>query len=143
MNDGAGQTILLVDDDTSQAAAAVPALTTAGDRLGYQPDEVDRLVALEDERQDLVILDWDLPHLTGEIFLYAIFAGMDTPPPVIALARDETNREVVLDAGARAGLAAPPDAQALVQTVRTLLDGTEPVRRPRAVPRSPTRSAGE
>jgi DNA-binding response OmpR family regulator len=141
MNDGAGHTILLVDDDAAQAALVVRTLTTAGYRVDYQRDGLDGLVALEDERQDLVVLDWYLPHLTGAIFLSAVFAGLDDPPPVVVLAA-EIDHDIALDAGASACLPAPPDATAIVRVVRDLLGGAKAARRPRTDLRHARRGIG-
>ena len=119
--------ILVVDDDAGEAAAAVQALTTAGYGVSLCRDGLAGLTAVEDERPRLVVLDWDLPFLTGAIFVFAVRTGLAKPRPMVTVLHAEDDPATAQAVGTSAILSRPLDVAALVRTVHALLGG-EPVR---------------
>ena len=113
--------ILVIDDDQQQASEVTAVLTATGYRVKCVTDSLEGLVAIEDEGPDLIILDWAMPFITGAIILKVMRTGLTRPPPVVALAAEDVDQAVVLEAGAAACLIAPPSPYSLVHTVRALL----------------------
>ena len=119
-----GQLLLVVDDDPAEAALIADALTAAGYTVITRPDGLRGLLAVEDQPPALIILDWALPFLTGEIFLYALRTGLPRPPPVVVLA-DHVDEVVAMQAaGTHTVLLRPVDPAILLSTVQRLLQET-------------------
>ncbi len=118
-----GALILIVDDDAEQAERVATTLEGAGFRTLRVADAVEGLVAVEERQPDLVVLDWELPFIDGSIFIRALRAGLERPPPVVVLAPPEIAVDVVLQTGAAACVPTPPEPQALLQAVRAALGG--------------------
>ncbi len=120
MPGAAGTRILIVDDDAVQAAAIIRVLTAAGYAVSHRRDGFAGLIAVEQEQPALVVLDWTLPFITGEIFLHALQAGLDRPLPVVALLPADV-AGYLQPAGVAAGLPTPVDGATLVRVVREVL----------------------
>ncbi len=120
MPGAAGTRILIVAADAVQATALSRALTAAGYAVSHRRDGFAGLIAVEQEQPALVVLTWDLPFITGAIFLQALRAGLDRPPPVVALGAAEV-AGYGHPPGVAAALPLPVDGAALVRVVRALL----------------------
>ncbi len=116
--------VLIVDDDVAQAEQVAAALEAAGFRTVRAADAVEGLVAVEEQQPDLVVLDWQLPFIDGSIFIRALHAGLERPPPVVVLASPEVAAATVLQVGAAACVTTPPDPGELLRAVHTALGGS-------------------
>ena len=121
MVDDSGAHILVVDDDPAETAALAQALTAAGYQVSTRPDSLAGLSAVEEEQPALVILDWDLPFIGGDIFLLALRTGLPAPPPVVALLDPRDDPAGARAAGAYTSLPQPVDPDALVRVVAAIL----------------------
>jgi len=115
--------VLIVDDDVAQAEQVAAVLEAVGFRTVRAADAVEGLVAVEERQPDLVVLDWQLPFIDGRIFIRALRAGLERPPPVVVLAPPEVAAEAVLQAGVAARVTTPPEPGDLLQAVRAALGG--------------------
>ena len=113
--------ILVVDDDVDETASMAETLGLAGYRVLIRKDGLTGLVAVEEQQPALIVLDWDLAFLTGEIFLYALGVGLPVPPTTIVLLTDGADAAAAHAAGARVSLVRPVDTGRLVREVRTIL----------------------
>ena len=113
--------VLVVDGDATRAAGIAQALAAAGYRVTVRTESLEGLIAVEKERPDLIVLEWGMPFIGGDIFLYALRAGLTQPPPVVAIGDAEVSREGVLDAGASAYLPGTPLPGELIEVVSALL----------------------
>jgi len=121
MDNNSEPRILLVDDDDQQAAEIRAILEAAAYNVVHQSDSLDALIAVEDERPAMVILDWDMPYIDGSVFTHAVRVGMSEPPPVIALIMAGGDPTPALQAGARTYLARPSDPVAVLRAVHEAL----------------------
>lgn len=114
--------ILLVEDDTSIAAAIVATLRGDAHAVDHVIDGVMAEHALKDVDYDLVILDLGLPRLDGTEVLRSL-RGRQVPVPVLVItARDQLNDRVrVLDLGADDYLVKPFELAEFEARVRALL----------------------
>ena len=115
------QRIVVVDETGPQATTITSALRQAGYQVVHCTDSLSGLITLEEQRPDLVVLNWRMPFVDGAIFLQVLRIGLPTPPPVVVLAAPAVPVEVTRQAGAAARLPDLVDPPALVQTVRALL----------------------
>lgn len=113
--------ILVVDDHAARSETIVRTLEAAGFRVSVRADSLEGLIAVEVERPRLIVLHWGMPFIGGEIFVYALKAGLPEPPPVIAIAGPDTDRDAVFRAGADILLPVVPDAEELLSAVRGLI----------------------
>ena len=114
--------ILVVDNNVRQAVVVIHALTGAGYDVIDCADSLGGLIALEEQSPALVILAWGMPFVGGRIFLDVVRIGLPNPPPVVVLADVQVDAAEIWRAGASACLETPPDRDALLHTVRRLLD---------------------
>ena len=117
----AGTRVLIVVADATVARRLAAALETAGYHVIVTTDGLDGLVAVEEDRPALVVLDWALPFIDGPTFLRALQAGLPTLPPVIALLDATADSVRTQQVGARASLVPSTDTDQLVQLVQALL----------------------
>lgn len=118
-----GALVLIVDDDAAQAEQVAAALEAAGFRTLRAADAVEGLVAVEEQQPDVIVLDWELPFIDGSIFIRALRAGLERPPPVVVLAPPTLAAETILQLGAAACVPTPPEPQELRQAVHAALGG--------------------
>ena len=64
--------ILLVEDDPEQATLFAQVLILKGYDIETAPDTEAALACLRDRKFDLVLLDWDLPGMKGDAFIYLL-----------------------------------------------------------------------
>ena len=115
------QRIVVVDEAGPQAATIMSALRQAGYQVVHCTDSLSGLITLEEQRPDLVILNWGMPFVDGPIFLQVLRIGLPTPPPVVVLTAPNVPMDAARQAGVAARLPDPVDPTALVQIVCALL----------------------
>ena len=115
--------ILVVMRERERAGAIAHALAGDGHGVSCTTDSMEGLILLEDEPPDLLILDWEMPHITGAIFLGAMVAGMKEPPPVLVLAEEDVDRTDVRRVGATLCLDIQADLSTIRSRARALLPG--------------------
>ena len=121
-----GQLLLIINDDPAEAALIVDALTAIGYTVTTRPDGLRGLLVVEEHSPALIILDWALPFLTGESFLFALRTGLPRPPPVVVLADHVDEMVAMQAAGPHTVLLRPVDPAVLLSTVQRLLEETTP-----------------
>ena len=111
--------VLLVEDETMNAELFVDALAPDGHDITVEHDGRDGLARATAERFDLIVLDMNLPRMSGSDVCTALRAG-GTTTPIVALSASVLPNE--LDAGLRAGfdayLTKPIAPSALREAIR-------------------------
>ena len=82
-----GPSILVVDDNSDLAEVLAEVLVLSGYRVRVENDGERALEALNEELPDAVVLDIEMPHLTGPEVAYRMFildAGMERIPIVLS-----------------------------------------------------------
>jgi len=89
------------------------------------------IAALKRETFDLLILDWNLPDITGLDVLSWLSANMEDTPPVLFLTSRGEEADIVraLDMGADDYVVKPIQAEVLMARTNALLRRRHPVRR--------------
>ncbi len=116
--------VLVVMADAEAAVPAVAALLRAGHDARWEVDSLSALVATEDWLPALIVLDWGMPFISGEIFLSSLEVGLDAAPPVVALVAPGTAGPS--PARIATLLPAPPDPAELAAVVGRLLAHARP-----------------
>lgn len=113
-----GTAILLVEDDAIGAEALAAALGALDARVTPAPDALAALAALARQPVDAVLLDIDLPGMSGLELARVIRAG-PAPPPLIAISGRTTpeDRAAAAAAGIAVYLAKPAEAEAVARAV--------------------------
>lgn len=130
----AGKAIVVVDDHDEVREAVVTTLRLAGARVVDAYSAQAGLLALEQERPDLLVADLEMPEVDGWELLRCVRA---LPPDrggrtlAVALTVHNTHEDRVrsLKAGFRLHLAKPFMPQELVDLLAALLASEQPVRR--------------
>ncbi len=150
--------IVIVDDDASVRDSLKKVLQEAGYEVVLATDGEAGAECLSRQESDLLILDLDLPKLSG-FDLLDLLAECDPLLPVIVLTGQADQCEPGALAGANVLLEKPPDVGMLLETVAGLLDeatearagkaleglaspGSLPPGGPPRLPRFPTRPPG-
>ena len=123
MCSGAGAAIAIVDDDDSLRLSLVRLFRSAGYSVEAFASAIDLLSSLSQWRPDCVILDLQLPGMTGDELLrrLSVFAN---PPPVVVITGndDDCLRDECIALGARRYLRKPLDSDALLEAARELAE---------------------
>jgi type IV pilus assembly protein PilB len=121
--DGAGATILLADDDAQMRRLVRTVLEREGFRVIEAADGLDTLEAVETQAVDLVLLDHDMPRLTGLGVLEELRAAVTTAalPVIMLTARTDDTETQALELGAHDYLTKPVQPRSLVARVRAVL----------------------
>jgi DNA-binding response OmpR family regulator len=123
--------ILLVEDDPDQAQMICDLLSADGHHVESTAEGWDALSRLKLYGYDLMILDWELPDLSGlQLLKHYRTNGGDLPVLMLTGRREISDKESGLDLGSDDYLTKPYDARELTARVRALL------RRPRVMTNS-------
>ncbi|MGF1551390.1 MAG: phosphate regulon transcriptional regulator PhoB [Paracoccaceae bacterium] len=121
--------VLVVEDEEALSALLEYNLAKEGFAVRVSQDGDDALLAIEEEKPDLVLLDWMLPGLSGIEVCRRIRAQSETRdlPVIMLTARgEEDDRVRGLDTGADDYLTKPFSVPELTARVRALLRRSRP-----------------
>ena len=115
--------IALLEDDTDQAAFVQALLERAGHTVHLFASGRALAADLSRESYDLLILDWQVPDLSGYQVLRALRAQFGDATPVLFLTHRDAEEDIVqaLEAGADDYVVKPPRPQELLARVNALL----------------------
>jgi len=123
MSARAGASIAIVDDDDSLRHSLVRLFRSSGYSVKEFASAIELLSSLSQWRPDCVILDLQLPGMTGDELLrrLSVFAN---PPPVVVITGndDECLRDECIALGARHYFRKPLDSDALLEAARELAE---------------------
>lgn len=91
---------LLVDDDPQFSALLCEYLTTHAFSLSMAQDGRSGLIAMDNEKFDIIILDMMLPDMSGLEILQILRRQRSTPVVILSALNEETDRIVALELGA-------------------------------------------
>lgn len=92
---GRGARILVVDDDPDIRAVVAAMLAAVGLIVTTKESAEDALVAITQETFDLIVLDWNLPKMTGIDLCRAIRRDKHIKLPVLFLTANASSRDMV------------------------------------------------
>ena len=116
--------IASLEDDPLQAQYIAHTLSNAGFQCKNFTTGKELLVALKKaEKLDLLLLDWELPDISGKDIVIWIRANLGNQLPVIFVTNRNQDQDLVhgLDAGADDFLAKPFKAPELIARIKALL----------------------
>jgi CheY-like chemotaxis protein len=124
--DGSGATILLADDDAQMRRLVRTVLEREGFLVVEASDGLDTLEAIDTRPIDLVLLDHDMPRLTGLGVLEELRAQVSTAglPVIMLTARTDDTESHALELGAQDYLTKPVQPRSLVARVKAVLKRT-------------------
>ena len=130
MRDGAGRaSVLLVEDEPAQREVLAYNLKAEGFRVVEAANGKDALALAEEEKPDLVVLDWMLPEVSGIDVCRTLRVREATRGlPIIMLSArsEEMDRVRGLDAGADDYVVKPYSVAELMARVKALLRRVRP-----------------
>jgi type II secretory ATPase GspE/PulE/Tfp pilus assembly ATPase PilB-like protein/ActR/RegA family two-component response regulator len=120
---GTGATILLADDDAQMRRLVRTVLEREGFRVLEAVDGLDTLEAIDSNAIDLILLDHDMPRLTGIGVLEELRASIKTSalPVIMLTARTDDTESQALELGAQDYLTKPVQPRSLIARVRAVL----------------------
>jgi DNA-binding response OmpR family regulator len=114
--------LLLVEDDKDLAQTVLDSLRGERYDVEYASDGTLGLEMLKYTQFDVIILDWELPEMTGvDILKKFRMSGGQTPVLMLTGRSAVTDKETGLDAGADDYLTKPFDLRELVARIRAML----------------------
>lgn len=121
--EGAGATVLLADDDAQMRRLVRTVLEREGFVVIEAVDGLDTLEAIQTKAIDLVLLDHDMPRLTGLGVLEELRASVATAalPVIMLTARTDDTESQALELGAQDYLTKPVQPRSLVARVKAVL----------------------
>lgn len=128
--------IIMADDDDVVGTIAQDALIAAGHGVGLLPDGKDVIAVIRKKKPDLVILDCNMPELSGLLVLREMRNANDLcDMPVLMLTgrRSEQDVELAMYEGANDYLKKPFDPDELVFRVEEMLKKHSPRGKPGAI----------
>ena len=115
--------IALLEDETEQAQHIQSILSESGHHCDSFPTGQNFLSAVLHRSYDLLILDRQIPDMTGIDVLESVRAQLNWPIPVVFLTQRDSEADIVraLDAGADDYLAKPFQTEELIARLRALI----------------------
>lgn len=116
--------IIMADDDEIVGEIAQEALIAAGHGLGLLPDGKEAIAIIRNKKPDLVILDCNMPEMSGLLVLRTMRDSIDLceiPVLILTGRRSEQDVELAMYEGANDYLKKPFDPDELVFRVEQLL----------------------
>ena len=111
-------TILVVDDDEWVHQALTMALEAEGYRVIGAHDGLEALAHLDQDRPELILLDWTMPKMDGPGFVQALGQReLSSTVPIVLLTADGNARQKAHQVGAQAFLRKPFELPELLDTV--------------------------
>jgi DNA-binding response OmpR family regulator len=124
-----GQTVLVVEDESSIASFVALYLKNAGYRVQTAGTGQDALDALSRERPDLIVLDLMLPDIDGIEVCRRVRRGSDIPILMLTARDEDVDKIIGLEVGADDYLTKPFNPRELVARVKSILRRAVPERR--------------
>ncbi len=120
--------IALLEDEQEQARHIQSIVTEGGHTCDSFPSGQAFLSAVLHRSYDLLILDWQIPDMTGIDVLKSVRAQINWAIPVVFLTQRDSEADIVcaLDAGADDYLAKPARAAELVARINALVRRSNP-----------------
>jgi two-component system phosphate regulon response regulator PhoB len=121
--------ILIVEDEAALVELLTYNLQKAGFRTAVARDGDEAMLAVEETRPDLVLLDWMLPYVSGIEICRRLRRDIDTRdlPIILLTARSEEDDRVRgLEAGADDYVVKPFSPSELIARVRAVMRRTRP-----------------
>ncbi|QBD77656.1 response regulator transcription factor [Ktedonosporobacter rubrisoli] len=118
-------TVLLVEDTQKLAQVIIRELEAQNYHVLYAGDGLTALRLYEEEKPDIVILDWMLPGLDGLEVLRRIHQNAMTPVLMLTARSEEVDRVLSLEMGADDCLTKPFSMRELIARVHVLLRRVE------------------
>lgn len=114
---------LVVDDSVTMRRILVNILKDVGiDEIEQAADGVEAVAAVQQHSPDLVLMDWNMPNMTGYEALQKIRASGATMPVVMVTTEAEKSRVLdALKAGANNYIIKPFKAEQVVEKLREML----------------------
>ena len=137
--------IYLADDDSLFAELVCSALIDCGHGAGWLANGADALAAVRRRRPDLLILDCEMPKLSGVMLLKLLRMSpewRDRPVIMLTACIDERDEAQALFAGANVYLRKPLNVDELNTRVSEILRRTADSRRLDAIQRGKSGSQG-
>jgi putative two-component system response regulator len=117
-----GQRILVVDDDPFVSSMLLRALKPEGFQVNVAPDGRDALTQIAQEAPDLILLDIDLPHITGDEVCRRLKASPATRLiPIVMITGGSHNKVDAWHNGADEFLTKPFQLVEVIARCRSLL----------------------
>ena len=120
--------VLIVDDHPTMREAMRMVLADEGFAVDQAADGARALDLVASDRPDVILLDLNIPGISGSDLLAALRATSATSgiPVIVVTAEEEEGRRAAMQAGAQDYLTKPFSPRALVRTVERVLGGSEP-----------------
>ncbi len=113
--------VLLIEDDEPLGEGVKAGLAQYGHAVDWLKDGTSALKFLKSEKFDIIILDWNLPRISGLAVLQEMRANNISTPVLLLTARDSIEDRVKgLDSGADDYLTKPFDLDELTARIRAL-----------------------
>ena len=124
--------IIIAEDDEIVSEVVREALTKAGHVVGVVDNGADAVRAIKVKQPDLVIIDCNMPELSGLMVLREIRTALalyDTPVLVLTGRQSQRDVELAFNQGADDYMKKPFDPEELVFRVEELLENRKGSRR--------------
>lgn len=121
--------VMVIEDEESLCALLEYNLAKEGYKVGLVKDGEEALFAVQDERPDLIVLDWMLPNVSGIEICRQIRARTevkDTPIIMLTARGEEDDRIRGLETGADDYLTKPFSMTELMARIRAVLRRSRP-----------------